>query len=246
VVVCDRQLPAVTRDAGSVRTFQIIRHIQSLGFHVVLVAIDGNTTEIDLDNLRSSGVEVHVNLDDFYQSLTMRRERIRAAWIMRQEVYEAFFPRIKSIAPHSNFIADLIDVRYKKEYSPRSGISNGQLKIADKVQRVVFCSESEAREYNDQTQQDKAVGLWAEYEPQKINIEWGSASGLIFVGGFRHFPNLEGMQWFANQVAPELKRLGFKAPIRIVGSGLTTMQKAEFESQGLEVIGLQLYIVNDN
>jgi GT2 family glycosyltransferase len=244
VVVCDRQLPSVMRDAGSVRTVQIVKHIQSLGFHVVLAAIDGNTSEIDLDNLRTSGVEVHLNSNDFYESLRMRRKRLKTVWLMRQEVYDVFFNGIKSIAPDSNFIADFIDVRYKKEYSPNSGISEEQLKIAGAVQRVVFCSESEAREYNNQTEPDKAVGLWAEYEPQEIDIEWGKASGLIFVGGFRHFPNLEGIQWFADQVAPELKRLGFNAPIRIVGSGLTLVQKGELESQGLQIMGSQLDLVS--
>jgi GT2 family glycosyltransferase len=240
VVVCDRQLPSVTRDAGSIRTVQIVKHIQALGYHVVLTAIDAGTTELDLDLLRSSGVEVHTSLDDFYDSLVMRRLRIKTIWTIRQEVYEFFSTRLRSIAPSSNFIADLVDIRFQEEYSENSGIAAGQLQIASKVQKVVFCSQSEAQVFNKKTKLKNAVSLWSEFEPQQSILDWNEAIGLIFVGGFRHIPNLEGIQWFADYVVPELKKMGFSAPIRVVGSGLTTAQKVDLESKNLQVLGWQL------
>lgn len=239
VVVCDRQLPSLTRDAGSIRTVQIIKHIQALGYHVILAAIDFNTTEMDLDLLRSSGVEVHTTLNDFYDSLDLRRSRIKTIWTIREEVYEFFIDRLKAIAPNFNIIADLVDIRYTKAYSEASGIAVGQLQIANKVEKVIFCSEPEARIYNQKTSLNNAISLWSEFEPQQNHLNWNDALGLIFVGGFRHTPNLEGIRWFADCVVPELKKIGFAAPIRVVGSGLSRAQKVELESKGLQILGPQ-------
>jgi GT2 family glycosyltransferase len=237
VVVCDRQLPSLTRDAGSIRTVQIIRHIQALGYHAVLVCMDNSTTQVDLDSLRSTGVEVHQDFNDFYNSLSLRSERLRAIWTIRQEVYDFFGERLKQIAPTAIFIADLMDIKYREEYNPNSGIAHLQLKIANQVDHVILVSEVEAQEFNRRSKTNKTSVVWAEYEPQKSESNWEDSRGLVFVGGFRHLPNLEGIEWFADQVLPLLNQLGLRAPIRVVGSGLDAQKIAELEGKGLQMLG---------
>ena len=237
VVVCDRQLPALTRDAGSIRTLQIIRHIQALGFHVVLSSLDKSTTQVDVDLLQSAGVEVSQNFTDFYDSLAFRRDRVRAIWTIREEVYDFYANRLRKIAPSAIFIADLMDIKYREDYNPDSGIAKSQLKIAADVERVILVSEVEAQKFNMQSKTNKASVVWAEYEPQMSKLDWKDSKGLIFVGGFRHLPNLEGIQWFADEVLPKLNEMGFNAPIRVIGTGLDTQKIAELNSKGLEILG---------
>jgi GT2 family glycosyltransferase/glycosyltransferase involved in cell wall biosynthesis len=239
VVVCDSQLPSLTRDAGSIRTVQIIKHIQALGYHVVLACLDNTTTQVDLDYLQSQGVEIHQNLEDFIETLRARRSRIKAIWTIRHEVYDFFSEHLREIAPSAIFISDLMDLKYKEEYNIESGISESQTRIAEQVQKVILVSELEAVRYNNQTKLDKAIVLWAEYEPQEKVLQWLNTSGLIFVGGFRHLPNLEGIQWFADHVVPELNNLKFNGPVRVVGSGLSVQKKAEFQEKGIEILGSQ-------
>jgi glycosyltransferase involved in cell wall biosynthesis len=50
-------------------------------------------------------------------------------------------------------------------------------------------------------------------------------------------PNLEGIQWFADEVVPLLNKMGFNAPIRVVGSGLDTQKITELSSKGLQMLG---------
>jgi glycosyltransferase involved in cell wall biosynthesis len=240
VVVCDRQLPCALRDAGSVRTMQIIKHLQALGYHVVLKAIDNGTTQVDIDFMQSSGVEVHLHANDFYQTLKMRQSRIKAIWTIRHEVFEYFSDSLMKIAPDAIFIADLMDLEYNKNYEPESGIYSRQLKIAKKIDKIVLVSEIEAQSLNKVSKKGNVSVVWAEYEPMQNNIEWSNSNGLIFVGGFKHLPNLEGIEWFAHRVVPELRKLGFNAPIRVVGSGLTSNQKDELQSKGLQILGPQL------
>lgn len=239
VVVCDRQLPSVTRDAGSIRTVQIIRHLQALGYHVVLSCIDNSTTELDLYELQSSGVEIHRDHSTFLETLELRSDRIVAVWTIREEVYDFFEPRIRPFSSNANFIADLMDLKFQKDFDQSSGISRNQLRIASNAEQVVLVSDVEAKLLASELKQEKVKVVWAEYDPQDSGIEWKDSSGLLFVGGFRHLPNLIGIEWFADEVIPILEEMGFKAPIRVVGSGLNTKQVAELERKGLQMLGPQ-------
>lgn len=239
VVVCDRQLPSVTRDAGSIRTIQIIRHLQALGYHVVLSCIDNSTTELDLYALQSTGVEIHRDLSTFLELLEMRKNRIVSVWTIREEVYDFFEPRIRPFADNVNFIADLMDLKFQKDFDQSSGISRNQLRIANNAEQVVLVSDVEAKLLASELKQDKVKVIWAEYEPQHSVVEWNNSYGLLFVGGFRHLPNLIGIEWFADQVIPILRNIGFQAPIRVVGSGLNSKKISELEDKGLQMLGAQ-------
>lgn len=239
VVVCDRQLPSITRDSGSIRTVQIIRHLQALGYHVVLSCIDNSTTEVDLYELKSSGVEVHLNHSIFLEALELRKSRIVAVWTIREEVYDFFEPRIKPFAPKARFIADLMDLKFQKDYEPNSGISKNQIRIAKSTECIVLVSSTEAIQLNKELGREKVKVIWAEFEPIESIVEWDNAQGLLFVGGFRHLPNLNGIEWFANEVMPILKSNGFRAPVRVVGSGLNSKKFMELETKGLKILGAQ-------
>jgi glycosyltransferase involved in cell wall biosynthesis len=201
------------------------------------MCLDNSTTQVDLDLLQSSGVEVHQNISDFYDSVFLRRERIRAIWTIRQEVYDFFAERLRQNAPSAIFIADLMDLKYREDYNPESGVSKGQLEIANEVEKVILVSENEKDEFNSQSKTSKASVVWAEYDPQIGELDWKDSKGLMFVGGFRHLPNLEGVQWLADEVVPVLNEMGFNAPIRVVGSGLETQKISELSGKGLQMLG---------
>ncbi len=237
VVLCDRQLPSMKRDSGSIRTLQIIQHIQALEFHVVLVCMDNSATSMDLDLLQGSGVEVYTDFNDFRESLKMREHRVVSVWTIRIEVFEFFKNHLKENFPGATFIADLMDIDYREKYKPASGVSRRQLNVAKEVDKIVFVSETETLEFNREANVKKATTLWKEFEPQEFRIDWAKSSGLIFVGGFRHLPNLEGIEWFADYVLPELMKLGFNAPIRVIGSGLESSKMLKLQEKGLQMLG---------
>ena len=78
-----------------------------------------------------------------------------------------------------------------------------------------------------------------EFEPKDIQQTWEMAHGLIFVGGFRHTPNVEGILWFAESVLPLLREKNFNEPIRVVGSGLDAKNEETLRKVGIEVLGKQ-------
>ena len=238
VFVADRQLPAAIRDAGSIRTIQILKHLLNLNFHVVFTALDTSTTEPEIENLRQMGVEVHIKWRDALDSLENRKSRLKATWLIRTEVISFLEDKLREINPDIFRIADLLDLKYSTD-SKVYKVDGNQLAIAQRADRTILVSEVEASILRSHLNSDHIAVVWAEYNPHEIDNNFASSSGCVFVGGFRHYPNEEGVLWFARQVLPHLRKLDFNSPIRIVGSGLSQSTSEELLMAGLEVMGPQ-------
>ncbi len=65
---------------------------------------------------------------------------------------------------------------------------------------------------------------------------WGERAGLMFVGGYRHPPNVDAVVWYANEVLPEVERLLPGVRTYIIGSNPPESITA-LSGPGLEVLG---------
>lgn len=61
-------------------------------------------------------------------------------------------------------------------------------------------------------------------------------SGVVFVGGMTWFPNLDGMEWFAADIAPKLRALGHSDPVTWVGRAAAD-QTAAWAKRGVKLTG---------
>ena len=238
VFVADRQLPAASRDAGSIRTIQIIKHLLALRYHVVLTALDPSTTEFDLESLRDLGVEVHTSWSEALETLQLRSNRLTHSWLIRSEVFDFFADRLTQLNPKTWHVADLMDLKYE-ESNQGIVIDPKQKQIANSADSTILVSDIEALYLNSVLHSESVKVVWAEYEPRNIGCNYEESDGLVFVGGFRHTPNVEGILWFAKEVVPHLQNLGFDSPIRVVGTGLTELDSLLLSEAGLQLLGRQ-------
>jgi GT2 family glycosyltransferase len=237
VVIIDRQLPAITRDSGSIRTVQIAETIQNLGFHVIISAIDSSTTLWDVHTLRRKGIEVHGNLDSLYRSLESRASRITHFWIIRTEVYEHVHVACKELNSKATFISDLLDLDYVSDDSGNTSIAKAQLNVASNSNATVLVSEFESEILLSKLSAVNIHTIWAAFDLSERTPDWDTSSGLLFVGGFRHSPNVSALKWFADFVLPGLKSRGFNEEIRVAGSGMETGLRTELTKKGMTILG---------
>jgi glycosyltransferase involved in cell wall biosynthesis len=54
-----------------------------------------------------------------------------------------------------------------------------------------------------------------------------AGAGCVFVGGTTWFPNRDGLEWFAAEILPEMRRAGITAPVEWVGR-VTDAERTEF------------------
>jgi GT2 family glycosyltransferase len=236
IVLIDRQLPAGTRDSGSVRTILLCKSIRDLGFHVVLGALDSSTSMYDVKTLRNLGVEVHESIDTLFTSLKERVTRIRGYWLIREFVISQLLESIENINTDAIFIGDLLDLDYRLDTKGKIEISSTQVNIAKQVDKCVLVSEYELDILRENTGLNNLVSLWKYFVPKPLD-KFNEQEGILFVGGFRHLPNISGLEWFTNNVVPRLMKLGVKEPIYAVGSGLNQDEAKFFESMGVTLLG---------
>lgn len=62
-------------------------------------------------------------------------------------------------------------------------------------------------------------------------------SGLLFVGGFQHPPNLDAVLWFVHDIWPRILSQDREMVLRIVGSDLSEGIVSVLKQPGVEVLG---------
>lgn len=65
----------------------------------------------------------------------------------------------------------------------------------------------------------------------------GAEEGLAYIGGTNWFPNLDALEFFGEEIAPALARLGFDVPVKWVGSASPEEQTRYRDRYGVELTG---------
>jgi O-antigen biosynthesis protein len=238
VVLVDRQFPAENRDSGSIRTLRLARQIQLLGFHVIVFGDDVSTTNLDHIKVRESGIETHNSFQSLAQSLEYRRDRVKFVWLIRQEIVGKYDSLFSELTPNATKVFDLLDLEYS-ETTRGIRISPSHEKMISSGNKIVLVSPFEKSLAQMVFPSMDIFDLWKPFEVQELkdNREERKRAGCIFVGGFRHAPNYEGIKWFGEKVIPLLKERGFSQTVKVVGSGLDPKQSKYLQSLGLEILG---------
>jgi GT2 family glycosyltransferase len=236
IVVCDRQAPSQVRDAGSIRTLQLLRHIKQLGYHVVFSAIDFSTNEVELALLEQDGIEIHRSKQSLIHSLRHRKTRLKAFWLIRSEVFDYYVDDLLGIETGIPTVADLIDLNYKHE-GKQVLVDRAQSQIAMKATKSLLCSSVESELLKAVFPETNVSDLWAEYEVMELKRTWSDTRGLLFVGGFRHQPNVEALEYFIDSILPIIRIDSPGIEVNVVGTGLTQNHVKLLESNGVCYLG---------
>lgn len=236
VVLVDHLLPSYSRDSGSIRTIRLGEAIMELGYHVCIVGLNDNTTPLDLEQLQNSGFEVHRSLHSLVSSISPRATRLKAFWIIRDETIVSTQKTLEENFPNLPIINDLLDLDYQ--------INNGVVKlshlqraIVESSMTTVLVSPFESKILLDLYPDNQIFDLWKDFKLQIGENPFATRKGILFIGGFGHKPNREGIAWFIDEVLPELKSHHFTEEITIVGTNISLTDQKWLENAGLNVFG---------
>ncbi len=253
VLYVDHYVPEFDKDAGSRTTFQYIKMLVNKGYLVKFLPDNFYDNQPYADVLEQMGVEILYGL--YYQ------ERIKS-WILenKNNIDIVYFNRPHITAKYIDFIKDNTDIkivyyghdlhflREMREYEITGDESHKEesekwkkieLDIMKKSDVVYYPSyiEEEAIHKIDKSINVKAITAYIfDNIDTKTNYDFNSKKGILFVGGFRHRPNVDGVLWFVNNVYPIIrKRLNI--PFYIVGSNAPKEIKKLGKKSGIIVKG---------
>jgi glycosyltransferase involved in cell wall biosynthesis len=72
--------------------------------------------------------------------------------------------------------------------------------------------------------------------PLGIAMDFETRTGLTFVGGFGHLPNVDGIMWFVNEIFPKILKKNNEIELSIIGSNMPE-EILKLRSKCINVIG---------
>lgn len=216
VLVIDALTPQPDRDSGSLRLFNLMRLLRSEGAHVVFLSANHGREGRYTTALQRMGVEAWYAPFSGSSPAWLREHgaRFDTVIVCRHYVAREFLPLLRKHAPRARIIFDSVDLHYLRE---RRGAE-----IADDPALLRAAEHTRSRELDviarsditlvvSETERDLLVGDAPGARVEVLsNLHQVSGPGLpfrerhdfVFVGGFRHPPNVDAVRWFVSAVFP--------------------------------------------
>ncbi len=242
VLVVDALTPQPDHDSGSLRLFNLMRLLREEGAHVVFLPANREHAGAATEALQQLGVEA------WYAPFARRapawlREhgpRFHSVLACRHYVAREFLPLLRTKAPQARVVFDTVDLHYLREQRKAELAGDPQLLRAaartrslelDVVARsdaTLVVSEVERALLARDAPGAQVEVLSNLHQVAGPGQPFGQRRDLVFVGGFRHPPNVDAVRWFAGEVFPRVREalpdirfhcIGAHAPAEILALG---------------------------
>lgn len=236
ILVMDNHVPHYDQDAGGRCTYEYLKLFLELGLRIVFIG-DYRRDEPYTSELEQMGIIVlygEWHKRNFTQWLKENGKYIEYAYLNRPYVARPVIDDIRKYS-QAKIIYFAHDLHFLREYR--------QYQVENNPRMLVASEKSKKMEYEifDKTDVIYVVGSYEqEYLqkefPQKIirniplflaeNSKYESCAknsfeetrDIMFVGGFKHTPNLDAMQWFINEIFPVVVEKIPDIKLYVVGS----------------------------
>lgn len=238
------------QDAGSVRMLNLLRILRDEGHHVTFIAdnLDGNPKYAAM--LTRMGVEVLYGrfAGSVRKVLRDRGPTLDAIVFCRHYIATQYVNSVRSLAPRAQIIFDTVDLHFVREEREAQLLGNAAMVRSAALTRA---KELSVIEKSDVTIVVSSVEktLLAKIKPAAridiislINTPISVATplaerkGILFIGGFRHAPNVDAIQWYVSAVLPLVRQLLPDVVTTVVGSNMPD-EIGALRQDGLQILG---------
>lgn len=231
VLIVDAAWPDPTRDSASVRLLNLMRMLREQGWQPVLVSDDGvGTPAHSLD----AGAEVAVfssrrALLDWWAA---GGAGLRVVVLCRHTVAAAWLPIARALSPAARVVFDTVDLHAVREDREARITGNRRLAALAKRTRAHELALVQAADVTWVVSQEEFAQLKHDVpsaelhvisnvvEPGPPGLPFSRRAGFLFVGGFRHPPNVDAVLWCAETIWPLIRAALRDATWHVVGAAL--------------------------
>lgn len=220
ILFIDHTIPTPNRDAGSKSVVSYMRFFIRQGFHVILLGDNGYANPPDVQHLQQMSIEVLLlrSIDSMQEWLVKYGRYIDYAFLSRAHTSLHWVaPLRKSTTAKILFYGhDLIsrteerayqDTRMRSHQLIAQDFKRHEKAIHPLVDIIYYPSQVEV-DYLSEKLKEKEIRKIPLYvlEQARKGSKYNAAlrSGLLFIGGFRHPPNLDAVLYFINHIFPKV------------------------------------------
>ncbi|MEG3193035.1 glycosyltransferase [Lysobacter sp. D1-1-M9] len=218
VLIVDALTPQPDRDSGSLRLVNLMRLLREEGAHVVFMPADRDHAGRHTQALQQLGVEVWYApfarpMPDW---LRAHGARFDTVLVCRHYVMRELLPLLRRHAPQARVVFDTVDLHYLRER--RGAELAGDAALARAAERTralelqVIAGSDTTLVVSEVERELLASDAPGAQVAVLSNLHRVAAAGpgfearrdVVFVGGFRHPPNVDAVRWFVDQVWPRV------------------------------------------
>jgi O-antigen biosynthesis protein len=236
VLVVDACMLTPDQDSGSLRMFEMLGVMAKLGAKVTFVADNLEYREPYVSQIQALGVEVmyHPVESNITRYLQRHAAEYDVIFLSRVTVAVKHVDTIKESAPRAKLIFDTVDLHFLRQSREAELANDAVMRAAAermKVQELAIMAKSDTTLVVSPVE-EKLLG---EIAPEirvgivsniHVNMpgekSFHERSGVIFIGGFRHPPNLDAVTWYVENVLPllrqKLRQKNAKIVTTVIGS----------------------------
>jgi glycosyltransferase involved in cell wall biosynthesis len=234
ILFIDDVVPAPDQDSGSNRLFRIMKIVKSLGYHVIFAPNDGKKRGHYFDKMTMEGFEVWYSFPNrrgMVSIIANTTSLINASWICKPHNNE-FFKFIFEAENKCRWIYDTVDLHFLRlqregELSQNTSLIESALKIkevelsnAKQAHVTIAITDDEKKMLNNEGIKNVIV-IPNIHERNKANqaiSSFSNRTGILFIGGYLHSPNIDAAKWLAEQIMPKVWETDPSIKLTLLGS----------------------------
>jgi GT2 family glycosyltransferase len=247
ILVFENEVPTPDRDSGSCRIVELMRAMLRLGYAVTFLPLNGWRRPQYTERLEHEGIEVLGNLTDWWSHLTSMSDSVTHVWIARPHVAEEYIDRLRTAFPSATLVYDTVDLHFLRLERAAALLGDPaardeaakmealELRLIHAADVAVVVSPIEADLLAERTKAPVIV-IPNVHPPRLHTNSPAGRDGLLFVGGFRHEPNVDAVKWFVESVLPFVHAKRPDTVFTVVGSHVPEQIRA-LEGEGVHILG---------
>lgn len=251
VLVIDITTPTPNEDAGSVTTFNIMILLREMGFQVSFIPEHNLLKQSPFtEALQAIGIEVLYtpfieSVEDHVQEFGRRYDLV---FLFRPTVVDLHIKTIRTYCSNAKVLFHTIDLHFLR-MSREAGLQNNLVmkKVADEMKSLELSAienvDATILHSTDELKILKPilpdVSLYV--FPLILNVRgskniFKDRKDIVFIGGFRHAPNIDAVLFFVKEVFPLLQKRMPELRFYIVGSH-TPPKIKDLATEYIKVLG---------
>lgn len=252
VLYIDAVTPEPDADSGSLDAINAMRILQELGYRVHFVP-GSNFAHWGKGTKRLQQMGIECLYHPFFNSLDAiieeRGDMFDYVVLSRPESAETYLTTVETRLPRAKIIYNTVDLHFMR--MQRRAVEQNQPDIGMEAESIKkkeldFIGRSDATIVLSGVEKtllstliNQPEKLWTIpliREKSRRLVEFETTRNIAFIGGYRHPPNVDAVEWLMNDIWPEVEDAIPDVKLLLCGSNMPDAFKA-FESDRVEVRG---------
>ena len=207
------------QDAGSMRMQAILEILTSLKCKITFVADNLEYRQLYVSQLQRRGIEVLFApyIGAIAELLSARGEEFDFVVMARHYIAIKHIDAVRMFAPRALCVFDTVDLHFLREErlaeleaTKRPKLAarakrNEELALIRKADVTLVVSHVEQRLLSELVPDARVMVLSTIHEVFPAGKPFAEREGLLFIGGFQHPPNADGVLWYARDILPRVR-----------------------------------------